>query len=328
MVPGLALHGEVLETIAQPMTAMLGTVCVGLILINKLVDLDYIAYAMLGASIANVIAIQFGIETSQLHYGVTKLTRYSGMLGNSNVLAINFSLTAIVIWLFSKKIVLPVKILSIATAFYGIYVSGSRQGVILGVVILLIVFKQMTSNFSRLKQVAFLITLSIILIFFYHYFGDVLYLLNRNVLAFNRLTQMFDGQESSFSERKYLISLGYKIWRQSPLVGEGLGQFAATSGFGKYSHNNYIEILVSGGVIALLLYYSIYTQIIYYAFKSQRNEITYSLLIVITMLLLDTAAVNFVSRSFMLFTAVALAHYSPKGYQPNLKMMRKSLFVS
>jgi O-antigen ligase len=317
IAPALVLPLWSIDPIAGATTALIGTACIGLVLTNNLVHARYIAYAMLAAAFTNVIALILGIDTGHLTSEVINETRLTGLLGNANVLAINFSLPAMAVWLIPGRIPLSVRLVSLIVTFYGIYVSGSRKGVILGGALLMIVAKRLTDNLSRFKQIAVFGTVLTISAAYYQYLGDVFDRLNDNVLAINRFSRIFSGWESSFSERKWLIEKGYQIWERSPLFGEGLGQFASISGFGAYSHNNYIEILVSGGIIAFLLYYMLYALVIYSAYKFHRNELFYAVFVIATLLVIDTAAVTFSGRSTMLFVAFTLSHFTEKSQHAN-----------
>lgn len=312
IAPALTLPVPAWEMIAGTSTVFIGTLCIGLALINNMVAPSLIAYAMLVAVIINIVAMLIGVDTSVVVSEGAELSRFSGLLGNSNTISVNFLLAALTIWIDAPRFNLSVKILSLLTAFYGIYVSGSRKGVILGGALLLLVGMRLSEQISLWRKIAVTCTLLLLSVIFYQYFDDVLTILNDNVLAISRFTEIFSGGEASFSERKWLVETGYLIWQESPILGSGLGQFATISGFGAYSHNNYIELLVSGGVIALFLFYSFYALIIYYAYKYHRNEYLYAILIVITLLVIDTAAVTFVGRSAMLFVVFVLVHFSKK----------------
>jgi O-antigen ligase len=290
-------------------TVLIGTVSIGLVLTNKLISLRVAAYVMLCAAITNVVAIFLGFDTTPLEFGGFNESRVSGLLGNANSLMLNLALSAMVIGLISR-IPLQVRLVSLFVAFYGITVSGSRKGVILGVALFLFVVKRMSNKLSRLKQVAILGSLLLMAAVSYQYLETTLVMLSDNVLAVNRFIKIFSGGEASFSERKWLIEAGYRIWLESPFFGEGFGQFSFISGFGAYSHNNYIELLVSGGLIALILYYTLYILIIYYAFKCHRNDLFYAVLIIVTLLMIDTAMVSFVARSNMLFLVFVLAYFN------------------
>ncbi|MDC7230564.1 MAG: ATP-grasp fold amidoligase family protein [Sphaerochaetaceae bacterium] len=69
---------------------------------------------------------------------------------------------------------------------------------------------------------------------------------------------LFDkGVDGSTSVRMDMIIRGLEMFKERPLFGWGLGAFTDLSGFGTYSHNNYIELLVGVGLLGLLVYYSL-----------------------------------------------------------------------
>ncbi len=77
----------------------------------------------------------------------------------------------------------------------------------------------------------------------------------------NRLHTMLhyyvDGsaQAESVIARNSLIAIAMDAFRLRPIGGYGLGCFRFLEGAGTYSHNNFTELLVSGGVVMLALYY-------------------------------------------------------------------------
>lgn len=88
----------------------------------------------------------------------------------------------------------------------------------------------------------------------------------------NRLTRFF---ESVFNEsdqtqsgnmvvgdanRLYYIQKGMELFAESPIWGNGFCYSYYT--FGKYSHNNYVELLMNNGIIGFVAYYWIYVKII------------------------------------------------------------------
>ncbi len=63
------------------------------------------------------------------------------------------------------------------------------------------------------------------------------------------------GKADSIVERDTLITVAMNAFRQRPLGGFGLGCFQFIEDSGTYTHNNFTELLVSGGVVLLALYY-------------------------------------------------------------------------
>lgn len=63
------------------------------------------------------------------------------------------------------------------------------------------------------------------------------------------------AQAESVIARNSLIAIAMDAFRLRPIGGYGLGCFRFLEGAGTYSHNNFTELLVSGGVVMLALYY-------------------------------------------------------------------------
>ena len=53
-----------------------------------------------------------------------------------------------------------------------------------------------------------------------------------------------------------MIQEAMQLWKRSPFVGLGNGQYLVVSGRECYSHCNYTELLANLGVVGFVLYYS------------------------------------------------------------------------
>ena len=108
-------------------------------------------------------------------------------------------------------------------------------------------------------------------------FALILYYIIMNVEIFynvlgKRLEDMIDGlfkggtKEGSFNERAQMISMGLNWFTERPLLGYGLSNFrilyGQAMGWETYSHNNFVEILVSGGLLGFVIYYSVYVYLL------------------------------------------------------------------
>lgn len=98
------------------------------------------------------------------------------------------------------------------------------------------------------------------------------------VLRLENALFFFTGKQSVFKEssvemRMDFIELGWQAFLRSPIWGNGIGcaGYAIQEEYNKvtYLHNNYIEILASGGIIGFILYYTPYVLV----FRSLRNWI-------------------------------------------------------
>ena len=80
-------------------------------------------------------------------------------------------------------------------------------------------------------------------------------------------TLLGDGSAnySTYIRAQY-INMGWNLFLQRPILGYGMGNahIYAYSAFGTntYLHNNYIELLVNGGIVGTLIYYSMYIHVL------------------------------------------------------------------
>ena len=89
-----------------------------------------------------------------------------------------------------------------------------------------------------------------------------------------RLTSYFSGESNvSDDARANMIKFGLEMFKDKPIFGYGLNNYHLFYPSGQYSHNNYIEVLVSGGIVGLLLYYSMYLSPLYTIFLGRHKNI-------------------------------------------------------
>lgn len=111
---------------------------------------------------------------------------------------------------------------------------------------------------------------------------------------------MFSGKytESSAFTREIMKKTAVKLIRQKPWFGWGLNTFRTFKGsFGTWSHINYYEIWVSGGIVAVLIYYSFYLYVIQSLLKIKEQKMrNMFLVIMLFMFVMDYLSVTYVSR--------------------------------
>lgn len=152
--------------------------------------------------------------------------------------------------------------------------------------------------------------------FFYDIIG------NRIEDLYNILTGNDDGTEDS--SRKILIEYGLKWFQDSPIIGYGMNCFRVLSdktsyfaGKNFYAHNNFIEILVGGGLIGFFIFYS-YTIKLYRRIKGHREyTYRYVLAILCMTLFLDMALVSYydVIMQFLIMLCFVILNLEKKKYQ-------------
>lgn len=74
-----------------------------------------------------------------------------------------------------------------------------------------------------------------------------------------RLTQYYSYQDMrSKSDRFWMMDTAWDYFVKYPITGIGLGQFAALSGYGYYTHSDFFEIISTTGLIGAAIYFSVY----------------------------------------------------------------------
>lgn len=127
--------------------------------------------------------------------------------------------------------------------------SGSRGGMLaLAVALLLAGAIGVRWLVESRRLMAFLIGAVVVLLGIVALLGDVL-----EEVIFQRFGEQLleNGQTAG---RGDLYQAGLELWADGPLVGRGIGSFAALYGHGySYTHNIVLDVLVDGGVLGLLL---------------------------------------------------------------------------
>lgn len=149
----------------------------------------------------------------------------------------------------------PLKLFLCAGLALGVYAvvgfSGSRQGLIwiaLAVAAFVAMKTRRNIFFSAMGAGA----VGVLVIGFVLFFFRDLAIVERILVLFDLRMQALDP-ERSFMGRQFLIQAGFQMWTESPLWGHGNEAFRVS--FGKYSHNNYIELLANYGLIGFTLFY-------------------------------------------------------------------------
>ena len=235
-------------------------------------------------------------------YEIFEFGRFLGTTGNSNKLA-----NVMIISIFSSLVFLSFSTtkgwfkiynyLSIMLSFYLVVLTVSKKAMILAPLMILLSFSVKS---LRLKN--------IILFFIVAYVGykvaeqyvDMDYLATVYELVEKRFMGMLDtfhGQsgDQSSEERAHLISGGLDAFANHPFIGIGLNNFRVF--FGKYAHNNYIELLVGIGIIGMILFYTIYAFLIQKVYQMDASNLRrYFGGMIIVLLVMDMATVTYYNK--------------------------------
>lgn len=113
--------------------------------------------------------------------------------------------------------------------------------------------------------------------------------------------------------RMIMIQKGIELFKERPLIGHGIDTYQFISGFGVYSHNNYIELLANNGLIGTIAYYWVY---LYAAvvlgrlvFRRNDEKSILLLVIIIATLLLDYGEVSYYNKMTYVYIAWVLVYF-------------------
>lgn len=268
--------------------------------------------AMIAAAMANCLAIVVGYDAYVL-YGpvVTDVSeaaiaqRPNGLVGNANLVAIQAILPLfLVLQWFGRKI--PLVAVSAVLGLHALIATGSRKAVLLGIILVVYLgVRRKIAAFVIFISAVFFVAASVALNVLSY---DAIYYTNSGVLAIDRTFGALFEPDASIGERAYFIELGTQLFSDKPLLGHGFDSFREINPLGVYSHNNFVELAVSGGLTYLVSYYCIHLFLIgkiLKSIRSSRDNVPYlgSILIVLTMILLDASSVTF----NMKITAITMA---------------------
>ncbi|SDH73697.1 O-antigen ligase family protein [Desulfosporosinus hippei] len=195
----------------------------------------------------------------------------------------------------------------------GIILTGSRKGIMLLTLYFMFLMMLMYSN--KKVKIGILSVLAVLTCYYlvieipvlYNIAGERLEAIIQYLLG----SQIYEG---SINARARYAEYGIEEFGNNPILGKGLGMFKNT--YANVTEINYLEMLVSGGVVGLILYY-LYTIPLISMFFKLRNpskELIISFLLACSVLLIDFGSVTYYSRKYLLLTVLffALVHNHKK----------------
>lgn len=185
--------------------------------------------------------------------GVGEGGRWIGLTAHANTLGV---VSIISVWanisyfqIAKRKYVKAFNIFMIFLSAVCLYGANSATSIVLSIVIIVLTLilwsfdaKRVTRLFAQIAGMGFFVLLCF----------SILYVLMPEIFSINAMFKMI-GRNQTFTGRTGLWEMGMLKFFQEPIIGSGFQDFINISGTKiKHFHNGYIELLVRGGVIALL----------------------------------------------------------------------------
>jgi O-antigen ligase len=198
------------------------------------------------------------------------------------------------------------------TLYVLVYLAGSRKGMALtlvGLVFMLVfwIWQQPIERRVLLSAVSLLVFCAV---------GYFLYK-SPQFARFADISNLLEGrtvEDTGLVKRTLLFRDAFDLWLQRPFTGWGLDQFRIVSGWGMYSHSNYVELLANHGLVGLLLYVGVYIsgligvirRIVRSAGPIERTAAAWSLLLLGLLVAWDFGAVSYYEKMAWMMVGAAV----------------------
>lgn len=239
--------------------------------------------------------------------------RFQGLTGNPNILSMQMlaSILSAMILMHKNRSQLTwfFCLLSIPISIQLILLTGSKKGLFGAILYLFLLFYLQAKSKMNLSYIyiifgLFIIVFGATVISFLDTFFDINFL----YLAFERrITDFIYADDLSTSNRINYIVGGLNYISARPFFGHGIDTFSTI--FATYSHNNFIELAFSVGIIGLIIYYNLYLQI-FLSLSSLSNKVNrnFVFFILLIMLVMDLALVSYYFKLNLLMLTVIMAY--------------------
>jgi len=249
-------------------------------------------------------------------YGIDKLfsggvtDRIGSEISQINILGTSLSTGAILCFFYAYYKKTNIYYIFFALLFLLSSFTGSRKSLLvffLGIIFLL----YLKNRSKRIMEFIFKVLIVGVAVFFMLQLPMFEMVLYRMQTFFNLFTGTGKIDNSSV-ERSEMIALGWNLFTSNPVLGHGYDSFRYfLTDRRTYSHNNYIEMLVNGGIIAFLTYYGMYAFCIFKLSKGVKkydHSATLLMVIVIIQLAADFAVVSYYSKITFIFLSLFFAY--------------------
>lgn len=189
--------------------------------------------------------------------------------------------------------------------------SGSRKSLIAVAFAVLLFY---TIGLEKKRNIIFaLIGITIVFSVLYYLMmnNSVLYAtIGRRIESMIGVVRFGQSEASSIDLRERYMQMAWNYFKQSPFSGIGLGNFAVKSGLGIYCHCDYLEVLCSYGLFGAFVYYlPIFKGVITSIGKKRKNQMDYTVLIIMLVLLLNFfTMVMYISAYTQILVMICLAY--------------------
>lgn len=248
--------------------------------------------------------------------------RMGGIIQNENTFGLNFTYAYIAALFFYNKKKKKIYLFSIFIFAFFALSSGSKKAVVI-LILGFIGILSLKYGIKRLYKIIIPIILFIIiaiLILQSPYFSVIE----------NRLFGYITRETISDNAREAMRSFGIEMILKRPILGWGLRGFEQLYPTRQYSHDNFVEVAVSLGVVGFITYYLLYVIPILVSFKNyiyKKTRYSQAYLVLLFLYIIDLifgyGMVQFYVRNSWILIAIVFASYEKYKYRKKYKVIMK-----
>lgn len=235
--------------------------------------------------------------------------RLGGDITQENTFGYYSAITSVLLINFYSYTKLKIYLVLFALPMMFVFTSGSRRSVLLAFVGFFssLFFAQIKNN-KRIKMYIKMLVLILGAILSIYFISQIEFF--ERFTSFISFIQGEASGDNSLMTRESLITSGFELFKERPVLGFGLHQFRVVHGlkYGEFmsAHNGYVNILVELGIIGFILYYIIYIKVLFkliHLIKHQVTIVNSSLIILLILQLVsDIATITFWDKlTYILF---------------------------
>ena len=188
--------------------------------------------------------------------------------------------------------------------------TGSRKALLImlcAIFVFAFCYSKNKLVFTRILWVVVIAAIIFAIIYYVPAFGVI----KERVLSTIEVFQGSTDAETSKSDatRMKYVTKGLQFFLESPIWGNGF-QYSYHR-FGTYSHCNYVELLMNGGIIFFCVYYYLYVVIISHARKLLKNDKSrkygaFQIMLMVAFLTMDIGVVSFYDRYTLIMLTLCM----------------------
>lgn len=284
--------------------AVLVFICINYFVKARDINSIIAAIAISGIALSVYAVIKEGGLGAFYHNATVENARIGGQITNVNSIGMFGAVSTVVLVYYGiyakKRLFLPLAVIP----FMAAAASGSKKAILIlaaGIFLMVVLAQQNKKGIMKFLKITMGICIGLLLL--------------RMIMSLEIMSTINDRMEQMVEDliggsnlasgstlmRKKLIEVGWRQFLEKPYLGVGLGNSVIVNGraigFWAYSHNDYVEHLVNGGVFGFLIYYgnifNLAVQHIKLMKRRKDNQITISFIVLCLYLVMSAACVNY-----------------------------------